>query len=92
MLVVRFVFAYMLVLFAVEFLLLVGGMSRDREFFLGVLTAIPVTIVWWMLPEGKVVAAYVERMRATGLLSHPPQPAARARARHHVAHGSSLSR
>ena len=92
MVVVRFVFAYMLVLFAVEFLLLAGGMSSDREFFLGALTAVPVTIVWWMLPEGRAVAAYLERMRATGLLSHQPQPAARARARHHASHGSSPSR
>lgn len=92
MVVVRFVFTYMLVLFVVEFLLLTGGRASDREFFLGVLTAVPVTIVCWMMPEGRAVAAYVQRMRATGLLSRQPQPAARARARHHGAHGSSLSR
>ena len=92
MVVVRFVFTYMLVLFAVEFLLLTGGRSSDREFFLGVLTAVPVTIVCWMMPQGRAVAAYMQRMRATGLLSHRPRPAARAPAGHHAAHGSSLSR
>ena len=92
MVVVRFVFTYLFVLLAVEFLLLVGGMSSDREFFLGTLTAVPLTIVWWKLTEGRIVAAYIERMRETGLLSRQPQPGARVHARHHAAHGSSPSR
>ena len=93
MIVVRFVFAYMLALSAVEFLLLTGGMTSDKEFFLGAITAVPVTITWWMMPERRVVAAYLERMRATGLISRQPQsPASGGHARHRAAHGSSPSR
>ena len=93
MIFVRFVFTYMLALGAVEFLLLLGGISGDKEFFLGAMTAVPVTLVCWMLPGASAVTAYIERMRATGLFSHqPPPPEPRGRARGRAAHGSSLSR
>lgn len=85
MVAVRFVFTYMLFVSAVELLLLVGGAAGDGEFFFGAVTALPVTILWWVLPEAPVVAAYVERIRATGLLSRQLRPATRSHVRGHVA-------
>src|SRR5690242_8443414 len=89
MIVVRFVFAYMLVLVAVEFLLLVGGRASDRDFFLGMVTAVPVTVVCWMLAKGGL-AELVARLRARAAVSRPPRlPAPHVGAGHHPAHGPS---
>ena len=89
MIVVRFLFAYMLVLLGVELLLLIGGRFSDRDFFLGMLTAVPLTIVCWMLAQGGL-AEFVAKLRARAVLSHPPRlPVPRDHAGCHAAHGPS---